>query len=204
MPVRALAVVGVRRTPVAAIAAAGVVAGAGVVARAAAADEPAEMLTFVRVSAILVAAAATAAVDDPSAPLTDTTWRGRRLRAAFVLVPTAVLAALVWSVPALATRWIVAGPALPITGLLVELAGLTIVGWLLTSAYANVRGTHGASLAGATTLMVLALGTMSVPRTMAWLWRSPDPDWTVSHVRWGTVIGAATLGLVALWRDPAR
>jgi hypothetical protein len=196
--------VSVRRVPTAAIVGAGVVAAAAVTARAVSADDASELLQVARLSALVVAASATSAVDDPSAPLTDTTWRGRRYRAALVLAPTALLASATWCVPVVVADGLVPGPRLPIRGLLVELLVLTGVGWLFTASISRSRGPRGAPLAGATLLMLATLATMTTPRTVEWLWRSPDPAWLASHVRWSSIGVVSGFALASVWRDPAR
>ena len=59
-------------------------------------------------------------------------------------------------------------------------------------------------MTGAAVLMVTSFATMSVPRTSAWLWRPPDPEWFASHVRWVFLGAGATITLGMIWQDPQR
>ena len=201
---RALAGVSIRRVPVAAVGAGVVLATVALTFAAMSVEVAGDLLPVVRLAAVVVAASCAGAVGDPTAPLTDSTWRGRRRRAAFVLIPTIVLAVATWSAAAVGAQALAPGPSLPLGGLLVELVAMTLVCWIVTAVLAATRGERGAALAGGSCVMVLALGTMSVPRTIEWLWRSPDQDWIVSHVRWIAIGAVAAVGLLVVWRDPAH
>ena len=201
---RALARVSVRRVPVAAVGAGAAVATAVLTFAAMSMDTSGDLLPVVRLATVVVAASCAGAVGDPTAALTDSTWRGRRRRAAFVLIPTMMLAVTTWSGAVVAAQALASGPSLPLGGLIVELVAITLVCWIVTAVLAATRGERGAALAGGSCVMVLALGTMSVPRTIGWLWPSPDQDWVVSHVRWIVIGAVAAVGLLVVWRDPAR
>lgn len=200
---RALLTFGVRRTPVGAICAAGVVAGGVMVPIALAVEDPGELLVLARLAAIVVAASATSAVVDPCASLTDTTWRGRRPRLGVVLAATAVAVGVAWLVPAAIASSLVASPGIPVGGLLIELLALAIVGWVATAVFTSWQGPRGAPLVGATALVVVALATMTIARTIEWLWRSPGPGWIASHGRWSLIAVTGLLLLVVVWRDPS-
>jgi hypothetical protein len=201
---RALAGVGIRRVPVAAVGAGTAVATVALTVAALSAEVADDLLPVVRVAAVVVAASCAGAVGDPTAPLIDSMWRGRRRRAVFVLIPTMMLAVATWSAAVVAAQALTSGPSLPLGGLIVELVAITLVCWIVTAALAATRGERGAALAGGSCVMVLTLGTMSVPRTIGWLWRSPHQDWVVSHVRWIVIAAVAAVGLLVVWRDPAH
>lgn len=200
---RGLLTVSVQRTPVRPIIGAGAIAAAALLSVAAQTGDSGDLLLSARLGAIIVAASATTAVDDPSAALADAIWRGRLPRLTPVLGLSAIAAAVVWLIPAAIASSMVVSPGLPFGGLLVELVTLTILGWVCTAWIASTRGARGAPLAGAATLVVLALATMSFGRTIEWLWRTPDPDWIVSHVRWSLIGVVGVLLLAAAWREPA-
>lgn len=200
---RGLVTVSARLTPLRPIISAGVIASAAMVAVAMATNDSGELLVFARLGAIVVAASATSAVDDPSAALADATWRGRLPRLVPILISSALVASVVWLIPAVLASSMAGAPGLPLGGLLVELITLTIIGWVCTAWIASMRGSRGAPLAGAATLVAFALATMSVGRTIEWLWRTPDGDWIVSHIRWSVIAAVGVLLLAAAWREPA-
>lgn len=200
----ALVAVSLRRVPVAAVVAGGLLSGVVLLVPTGHAATADELLPAARLASILVAASTAGVVVDPSAALTDTTWRGRRRRIAFVLAPTMALAGAIWVTAAIIAERLVGAGRLPLGGLAIELAALIVVCWALTAILAQTRGTRGAPLAGATCLMVAALGTTANPHTIEWLWRSPDPGWLASHMRWTAIGVAGVAGLAAVWRDPGR
>lgn len=201
---RALAVVGCRRAPVAAVFAGGGVAAValGVAARHAGGVD--ELLPTARLSAIVVAATCAGAAVDPTSPLTDSMWRGRRWRAPVVFAPTLLIAVAAWtSGVAVARRLSEPGP-LPTGGLLIELVVLIIVCWAATATVARYSGERYAGLVGGTGVVGVAGATMLMPRTRVWFWTNPGDGWTASHLLWVAVGALATATLAAVWRDPVR
>lgn len=202
--VGALAAVSVRRVPFAAVVAAGAVAGSALISTAIKVASPADLFPVARLAAAVIAAATANALNDPSAALTDTMWHGRRGRAPFVVVPTLLVASVVWTVLVFSTRWLVAGAPLPITGLVVELVAMMGVVWLITAVAAKRLGPRAAPAVGAVSVMVVSAATLSMPIAQRWLWALPGPWWAMSRLRWAAIGMAALAGLAFTWKDPAR
>lgn len=199
-----LVAVGVRRVPFAAVAAAGAVAECALISTAMEAASPADLFPVSRLAAVVIAAATANALNDPSAALTDTMWRGRRGRAPFVMVPTVLVASAVWTLPVLSTRCFVAGAPLPIVGLLLELVAMMGMVWLITAVAVPRLGPRGAPAVGAISVMVVSAATLSMPLAQRCLWALPGPCWAMSRLRWAAIGMSALSGLAFTWRDPAR
>lgn len=204
MDVGALVAVGVRRVPFPAVVVAGAVAGAALTATAMKAASPEDLFPVSRLAAGVIAAATANALSDPSAALTDSMWRGRRGRAPFVMVPTVLVASVVWTVPVISTRWLVAGTPLPIAGLVAELVAMTGVVWLITAVAATRLGPRAAPAVAAVSLMVISAATLSMPIAQRWLWALPGPWWAMSRLRWAAIGITSLSGLAFMWKDPAR
>jgi hypothetical protein len=193
-----------RRAPWGSVLVAAVAGGVIVILRAIYSDSAREVLPFARLSAILLAAASAGALEDPCVAITSTTSLRRSASAWFSVSLTGAVAMIAWLLPVLGARQIAGDPSgLPIGGVVVEFLALLIAGWLLTQMISGRRGPSGAgTLAGASLTLAVIMSLMT-PYTIDWLWRGPDPDWRVIHVRWAT-IGASAAGLLAVGlRDAA-
>ncbi len=191
-----------RRAPFVAVLVAAATGGSAVLIRAFMVDEARELLQITRLSAVLVAAAAAAATENCCVAITATTSLTRSRSSWLGAAMTAVLAITAWVGPVIVASE-VAGDSggLPLSGLLIELCALLVVGWLLTESVARHRGPSGAGAVAGAVLTLAVVMTLMTPHTMNWLWRGPDPNWWRIHVRWVAIAGAAAGCLGVSLRD---
>jgi hypothetical protein len=201
---RRLIAMHVRRAPLAQVSAAAVVGGAAVVLRALYADTSRGVLQIARLSAVLVAAAAAVALENACVSVTGTTSLRRSASSWLSAGLCGAVALVLWVVPVLIARQIAGDPGgLPIGGLLIEFVALILVGWWLTEAVSALRGPSGAGNVAGISLTLAVVMTLMTPHTIDWLWRGPDPDWRVIHVRWAVIAAIATVLLAIGLRDAA-
>lgn len=201
---RMLVAMHLRRTPFGAVIGAALIGGAAVLLRAMYVDASEDVLQFARLSAVIIAAASAAALENSCSAITSTTSLRRSVSAWLSAGLTGGGAMVVWLVPVLVARRIAGDPGgLPVGGLMIEMVALLVVGWLLTEVISRVRGMSGAgTLAGASLTLAVIMSLMT-SYTIEWLWRGPDPDWQVIHVRWAMIAAIATSCLAVGLRDSA-
>ncbi|HUF98769.1 MAG TPA: hypothetical protein VMM60_11635 [Ilumatobacter sp.] len=194
----------VRRAPLGTVLAAAAVGGCAVLIRALTVDTSRDVLQFARLSAVLIAAAAAAAMENTSAPITNTASLPRSVSLWLSAAITGLAAIVMWVGPVMLSGTLVGdGSGLPLGGLLIEFVALLVVGWLLTESVTRVRGPVAAGTAAGALLLLGVITTLMTPHTIEWLWRGPDPHWWRIHLRWAliAVVAGALLGLSA--RDAA-
>ena len=192
----------------------GTVAAATAVAtwwRARQVDAPIDVLVHLRLSAVLIAAAAATCLEDGAEPLTATTPFGRPRRRALAVAITAPAAFALWAV-ILAVTVLRVGPAAaghaggwPVGGLLVELGALCGTGWLLGATMIRWSGWRGSAPRAAIALLVLVVLSLLQPRLSDWLWAAGPggAEWRDTHLHWAFVGTVALAGFAVLSRDPA-
>jgi hypothetical protein len=201
---RGLVVFHVRRTPWGPVLLAAAIGGAAVTLRALYSDSAREMLPFARLSAVLIAAAAAVALENPCAAITSTTSLRRSASAWLTIALTGVGAMVAWLPPVLVARRITGEPGgLPIGGVVIEFAALLVIGWLFTEMISKSRGPSGAGTSAGVSLTMAAIISVMTPYTMKLLWRGPDPDWADIHARWALIAAIATACLAVGLRDSA-
>ena len=199
-----------RRLPLSTLGAAALLAGGCVLAWAPRQQDATNLVVYLRLPAIILAASAAPFLDDVAAPLLDVTPRGRiRRRGLDALVAlTLVLAA--WTATTLVTlalldRGDTQRVQFPWGASLIEVTALTLLGFVAMIIVTQITGSgHGARVA--MVIGVLALGSFAIPQTNAWLWPAVPfgRAWRDAHVRW-TVLAIIALGtLTLLSRDPAK
>lgn len=194
-----------RRTPWMPVIAAGAVCASASVLRAMSVDTSVDVLPFVRLSSVVLAAAAVQGLDNPAEPVTATSPVGRwRVRAVAWLFDTFV-AVGVWLPIVLLSRVIAGHPEqLPVPGLLIELLALVAVASLIAVALSAAGWGTSPSSRAASALVIATALTLTTPRSIRWLWVGPGSEWDRSHARWA-VIGAASLVMFAVVsRDPSK
>jgi hypothetical protein len=194
-----------RRTPWWQFVVVGLLSAPVVVARAATARSPFDVLPFVRVVALGLAAAAVVAVDDPASAVTTSTGVGRlRLRLCACAVSGVVLVG-VWSVLLASAHRTAATPQrLPAGGLLVELLAMSGVGWSIAACMAELSGNRFVAARAAGVFVVSVAMTLMTPQMNHWFWVGPGTEWHRAHVRWGAVGFVAMVLFLWLSLDPAQ
>jgi len=174
-------------------------------------DAPSDVLVQLRLSAVLIAAAAATCLEDGAELLTATTPFGRPRRRALAVAITAPAASALWVV-ILAVTVVLVGPApagqasgWPVGGLLVELGALCGTGWLLGASMIRWSGWRGSAPRAAIALLVLVVLSVLQPRLSDWLWAAGPggAEWGDAHLRWAFVGAVALAGFAVLSRDPA-
>ena len=201
---RQLVALHVRRAPLSQVVVAAALGSAAVVLRALYAETSRDVLQFARLSAVLVAAAAAVALENSCAAITGTTSLRRSASSWLSAGLTGAVAIVVWLMPVLIARRIAGDPdGLPIGGALIELVALLVVGWLLTETISVLRGPSGAGTVAGASLTLCVVMTLMTPHAIEWLWRGPDPDWGVIHLRWAVIAAIAIMLLAVMLRDSA-
>ena len=188
----------------------GATAGAAAVVacvRASRVDDGADLVSVLRVGAVLLAATVATCVEDGSEPLAVASpfGRARRRQVAVAIATSAVVAC--WLTIAVVAGALTSTGRLSadvIGGVLVELLALCASAWALASITA-LGGERGSGTRAALGVLLAVLLSLGYPRTMAWLWPPVEagPAWDDAHVRW-MCVGLAALACTAwLSRDPA-
>ena len=192
----------VARTPCAMIAAAvAACAGFTLTAMLQTADSS-ELLPFLRLDAVLLAAAATVAVDDVAARLTVSAPVGRatQRRWSLALVGLATAASDVAIMLVVGSARSLDG--IPVVGLTTELVGLVSFGWALAALIAAMTGSTTPSRRAAPLLIVSALVSVTIASISRRLWIVPGTGWSGIPTRW-VAIAAVALACVA-WASRDR
>lgn len=201
---RALVAAHIRRAPLGHVVIAALIGGTVVILRSLYADSSREVLQFARLSAVLVAAAAAVASENPCRSITATTSLRRSTSTWLSTALTGVAATALWISPVWFARRIAGdGVGLPIGGVLVELVALLFVGWLMTELISAFRGPVGAGAMAGAGLAVVVVMTLMTPHTIEWLWRGPDQEWQRIHIRWAAIAAVSAVLLAISVRDSA-
>ncbi len=194
----------IRRAPVGQVVVTSMLGGAAVLLRALYVDTSRDVLQFSRLSAVMIAAAAAVALENSCVSITGATSLRRSVSSWLSAGLCGAGALVLWLVPVLIARQIAGDPAgLPVGGVVVEFIALIVVGFWLTEAVSALRGPSGAGNVAGVSLSLTVVVTLMTPHTIEWLWRGPDPDWRVIHVRWGAIASAAAVLLALGLRDTA-
>jgi hypothetical protein len=206
---RALVGAAARRVPWVPVGATAAMCAAVVWTRALQVDAALDLVVPLRLSAVLLAAAAAACLEDPSEVLTATTAFGRFRRRCLSAAMTAAVIAAVWSVVVGVAAVLAAGPAdepaLPAEGLTIELLATCAVGWLLAASFTASSVSRGSGTRAAVGVVIAAILSISHPDVVQWLWVMPGsgPAWADAHEHWTAVGLLALVGTGVLSRDPA-
>jgi hypothetical protein len=177
-----------------------------VVGASALADLPVAGVRAVRLTAVLLAAAAAGCLDDSCDALTVTTpvGRARQRRVTLALTAAAVLAG--WSamlVAVVATSPQPLGGSGAVVGLVAEVVALGAVAVLLATALARSGQGWAAGASGGLALVVGLVLSREVPR-LGWLWLQPnEAHWRAAHAGWSSIGIVALAAVSCLARDPA-
>ncbi|MBA3287471.1 MAG: hypothetical protein H0U21_05520 [Acidimicrobiia bacterium] len=172
--------------------------------------DAAELVTPLRLSAVLLAGAAAGCLEDPAEVLTATTPFGRLRRRALAVAMTAAIVTVVWfavvGVASVLTSDPARGPGIPAGGLTIELIATCAAGWLLAAWISASIGWRGSGMRAAIGVVIATLLSLAQPDVMGWLWAMPGSGaaWTDAHEHWALVGLVACVGAAALSRDPAR
>ena len=172
--------------------------------------EPEDLVMPLRLSAVLLAAAAATCLEDPAETLTATTPFGRLRRRALAAAASTAIVAVIWVVLVGAASRLSSGPVggsgMPMGGLTIQLIAACATGWLLAAGITASIGWRGSGVRAATGLTISTLLSLAHPDVMTWLWAMPGsgPAWRDVHVHWALVGIVAGAGATALSRDPAH
>jgi hypothetical protein len=194
-----------RRVPWPQLAGVGMVCGPLLTVRALTAKASGDLLPFMRLTSLALAAATVLAVADAACSVTEPTRVGR-LRLRVSAVSAAIVAAVVlWAVLLTIVRAAAATPQrLPVAGLLMELLAMSMAGWLIAAVLSRASGGRFMPARAAAMLVMSVAMTVTTPPKIRWFWVAPGPGWDRSHVRWA-MVGAAALALFVVHSlDPAR
>jgi len=191
-----------RRVPLAGMAWVATVGGVAVAIRSLAGGESAALLPWLRLTVLLLAAASAGCISDPPETLTQTTPFGRMRRRSLAAVLTLTTAATALIAVCTLSVAIDNDATVPLSGLLIELAALSGIGWVACAVLIHVDGHARAPARSAAMLVVMVAVTFVSPRLMHALWVGPGPEWQASHVRWALIGAAALLICAHLSRDP--
>lgn len=165
-----------------------------------------DLIPFIRIATVLLAASAATCLEEANQSVIDSTSFGRfRHRTLTVLVSGSATVAL-WSIlvvgAMLIDRGATDGP-LPFIGLLIELVALCTCGWLVAVVLVQRSSWRGTGARAAAAVVVMALFSLADVRSNEWLWPSPGPKWRAAHQHWASIALVALVVLLAISRDPA-
>ncbi len=151
-----------------------------------------------RLAAITLSVGAAFVLDDAAAATIASAptplWARRALRLGLVLVPLALLWALVW--------WLADGASWAVS---LELGAMLALTMAAAALAAQIRGDgRGGVAAGPALLALLSAAYLLLPARFGLFPAGPeDPLWASAHERWALVLGAGMLTLLLASRDPA-
>jgi hypothetical protein len=192
------------RTPRATIAAAvAVCTGFTLTATLQTADSS-ELVPFLRLDAVLLAAAATVAVDDVAAALTVSAPVGRSTQRRWSLALVGLATAVSYVAILLVVGSARSLDGIPVVALATELVGLVSFGWALAALITALTGSTTPSRRAAPLLIVSALLSVTIPSISRLLWSRPAPGWSVVQTRWVAIATAALACVGWATRDRRR
>jgi hypothetical protein len=176
-----------------------------IAARSATARSPFDVLPFARLAALVLAAAAVLAVDDPASSVTAPTPIGRLRLRVHACAATVVVMCCIWTVLMATARVTAATPQrLPTGGLALELLVMCAAGWSIAAGMREVAGDRFVTARAAAVLVLCVAATVTTPRLVHWFWVGPGSEWHRAHVRW-VIVGLAAMTLFSsVSVDPAR
>lgn len=169
---------------------------------------PEEATVVVRMTTVLIAAAAATCLDDPCEPLTLSTPLGRFRRRAVAMALTGVAVVATWAVVVGAFRISAKSGSptttAPVPALAFELVALVAVGWFAAAGLLAAGRTSRVSTHAAMGVALGSVMTVAHPRLVTWLWTVTGATWDAPHRRWAAIAGLAGASVLVLGRDPCH